>query len=242
VQQHRTHGSSGDDLLSMLMSARDENGRGGLSDVDVRDEALTILLAGHETTANALAWTFYILQRRPDIEAALQRHVDDVLGGRDVTFDDVGKLDYVRATFAETMRLYPPAWITSREAIAPVTVGGVYVAAGDLVIVAPYVTHRDPRYWDDPERYDPQRFAGGGGPRERYAYFPFGGGSRMCIGDSFAWTEGVIALATIAQRVRLERVAGDPDVGIRPVVTLRPRTPIRARVRARAAVGAAATA
>jgi cytochrome P450 len=236
VEHHRTHGSSGDDLLSMLMSARDENGRGGLSDEEIRDEALTILLAGHETTANALAWTFYVLQRRPDVEADLARHVAEVIGDRDVTFDDVVKLDYVRAVFAETMRVYPPAWITSREVLAPVTVGGVGMAPGDQVIVSPYVTHRDRRYWDDPETYDPSRFTGDGGPRERYAYFPFGGGSRMCIGDSFAWTEGVIALATIAQRVRLEHVPGDPEVAVQPVVTLRPKTPIRAKVRARRAV------
>jgi cytochrome P450 len=236
VEHHRAHGSSGDDLLSMLMSARDENGRGGLTDDEIRDEALTILLAGHETTANALAWTFYILQRRPDVEAELQRHVAEVLGDRDVTFDDVAKLDYLRAVFAETMRIYPPAWITSREVLAPVTVGGVDMAPRDQVIVSPYVTHRDPQYWNDPQTYDPVRFTNGGGPRERYAYFPFGGGSRMCIGDSFAWTEGVIVLATIAQRVRLERVPGDPDVGVKPVVTLRPASAIRARVRIRRAV------
>jgi cytochrome P450 len=134
------------------------------------------------------------------------------------------------------MRLYPPAWITSREVVAPVTVGGVAMAPRDQVIVSPYVTHRDPRYWDDPETYDPSRFTNNGGPRERYAYFPFGGGSRMCIGDSFAWTEGVIALATIAQRVRLERVPGDPDVAVQPVVTLRPLTAIRAKVRVRGPV------
>jgi cytochrome P450 len=142
------------------------------------------------------------------------------------------------------MRLYPPAWITSREALAPVTIGGVVLRAGDLAIVSPYVTHRDPRFWPDPERYDPSRFLGaiGGhaapistgpvGERERYAYFPFGGGSRMCIGDSFAWTEGVIALATIVQSVRLERI-GTGDIKPLALVTLRPRTPIAARVRRR---------
>jgi cytochrome P450 len=240
VAQHRAEGIERGDLVSMLLAARDENGRGGLSDESVRDEALTILLAGHETTANALAWTFYVLQRRPDVEAALQCHVDAVIGDRPVTFDDVGRLDYVRAVFAETMRLYPPAWITSREALVPVTIGGVALRAGDLAIISPYVTHRDPRFWPDPERYDPSRFLGAIGghaaseqkPRERYAYFPFGGGSRMCIGDSFAWTEGVIALATIAQNVRLERI-GSGDVEPRALVTLRPRTPIAARVRRR---------
>jgi len=233
VRQYRANSSAGDDLLSMLLAARDENGRGGLTDDEVRDEALTILLAGHETTANALAWTFYVLQRRPDVEAALHRYVDETLGDRPVTFEDVGKLEFVRAVFAETMRLYPPAWITSREALEPVTIGGVDVAERDLVILSPYVTHRDPRYWSDPDRYDPARFMDGAPPRERYAYFPFGGGTRMCIGDSFAWTEGVIALATIAQRVRLERIPGDREVAARPLVTLRPRTPIRARVRVR---------
>jgi cytochrome P450 len=233
IARHRAEGIERGDLVSMLLSARDESGRGGLTDEEVRDEALTILLAGHETTANALAWTFYMLQRRPDVEAALHRHVDDVLGDRAVTFDDVPRLDYARAVFAETMRLYPPAWITSREALVPVTIGGVTLRAGDLAIVSPYVTHRDPRFWPDAERYDPARFLDER-PRERYAYFPFGGGSRMCIGDSFAWTEGVIALATIARRVRLERI-GSGDVEPRPLVTLRPRTSIAARVRRRRA-------
>ena len=236
VQRHRTDGVDRGDLLSMLLSARDEDGRGGLSDDEIRDEALTILLAGHETTANALAWTFYLLQRHPEIEAALHRHVDEVLEGRDVTFDDVAKLDYARAIFAETMRLYPPAWVTSREAMKPVTIGGVELATGDLAIVSPYVTHRDARVWPNPEAFDPQRFLDGR-PRERYAYFPFGGGSRMCIGDSFAWTEGVIAIATIAQRARLERTS-ESEVDIRPLVTLRPRTPIAARVRLRRPVPA----
>jgi cytochrome P450 len=232
VAHHRAEGGERGDLVSMLLAARDENGRGGLSDNEVLDEALTILLAGHETTANALAWTIYVLQRRPDLEAALQQHVDEALGGRAVTFDDLPRLDYTRAVFAETLRLYPPAWVTSREALDPVTVGGVVIKKGDLVIVSPYVTQRDPRFWPDAERYEPARFLDEG-PRERYAYFPFGGGSRMCIGDSFAWTEGVIALATIAQRVRLERI-GSGEVEPLPRVTLRPRTPIAARVRRRA--------
>ncbi len=216
------------DLLSMLLSARDEHGRGGLDDEQIRDEALTILLAGHETTANALAWAFYLLQRHPQIEAALHRHVDDVLEGRDATFDDVPKLDYARAVFAEAMRLYPPAWATSREAQGDVTIGGVPLARGDVAIVSQYVTQRDPRFWRDPERFEPARFLEGA-PQEKYAYFPFGGGSRICVGESFAWTEGIIAIATIAQRVRLERV-GTNDVPTLGRVTLRPRAPIAARV------------
>jgi cytochrome P450 len=217
----------------MLLSARDENGRGGLTDEQVRDEALTILLAGHETTANALAWTFYLLQRHPDVEAALYRHVDDVLEGRPVDFEDVPRLEYVRAVFAEAMRLYPPAWVTSREALEPVTIGGVDLARRDIAILSQYATHRDPRFWTDPERFDPSRFTRGE-PHEKYAYFPFGGGTRICIGESFAWTEGIIAIATIAQRVRLERIGSD-DVRTSGLVTLRPRTPIRARVALRSA-------
>ena len=231
IASHRNEGTDRGDLLSMLLSARDDDGRGGFDDEQVRDEALTILLAGHETTANALAWTFYLLQRHPDIEAALYRHVDEVLEGRTVDFDDIPRLDYVRAVFAEAMRLYPPAWVTSREALHPVTIGGVRFEAGDVAIVSQYVTHRDPRFWNEPERFEPARFLEGA-PQEKYAYFPFGGGTRLCIGESFAWMEGVLVLATFLQKWRLRLVPGQ-RIAPQPLITLRPKYGMRMQIEAR---------
>jgi len=231
IAAHRADGADRGDVLSMLLGARDDES-GALDDEQIRDEAMTILLAGHETTANALAWTFYLLQRHPDVEAKLLAHIDDVLDGRAPTIDDVPKLGYVRAVLSEVMRLYPPAWITGRRATAAVDVGGYRMRAGDVALVSQYVMHRSARYWPDPDRFDPERFVS---PSQRppFAYFPFGGGTRICIGESFAWTEGIIVLATILSRVRLER-RDAADVETLPLVTLRPRSPIHARVRARA--------
>ena len=231
IAEHRAEGSDRGDVLSMLLGARDAEVRGGMSDAQVRDEAMTILLAGHETTANALAWTFYLLQRNPEVAGKLYAHVDAVLGERTPSLDDVPHLGYVRAVLSETMRLYPPAWITARRATERVNVGGYAIERGDIAIVSQYVTHRDPRFWPQAERFMPERFESGSS-RERFTYFPFGGGTRTCIGEAFAWTEGILVVATVAQRVRLEH-AGDGDVATLPLVTLRPRSAIRARVRAR---------
>jgi cytochrome P450 len=229
IAEHRAGGGDPDDLLSMLLGASDDDGA-RMDDAQIRDEALTILLAGHETTANAIAWTFYLLQRHPAIEQKLRAHVDDVLGGTDATVADVPRLDYVRAVFAETLRLYPPAWVTARRALHDVEVGPYRVARGDIVIVSQYVSQRDPRYFERPEDFDPERWFAEAPPK--FAYFPFGGGNRLCIGESFAWMEGIIALSTIVQRVRLVRI-GDDDVDMLPLVTLRPRSAIRATVRVR---------
>jgi cytochrome P450 len=226
IAEHRAGGGDPDDLLSMLLASTDDD-QVGLSDAQVRDEAMTILLAGHETTANALAWTFYLLQRHPDVEARLHAHIDEVIGDRDPTIEDLPHLDYARAVFAETMRLYPPAWITGRRAIRDVEIGPYSLRRGDLVIVSQYISHRDPRFFPEPERFLPDRWFGEA-PR-KFAYFPFGGGNRLCIGESFAWMEGVLALATIARTTRLGRI-GEGDVATLPLVTLRPRSPIHARV------------
>jgi cytochrome P450 len=231
IAEHRADGKDRGDVLSMLLGARDEDAQGGMNDAQIRDEVMTMLLAGHETTANALAWTFYLLQRYPEVEAALHAHVGAVLGERTPTIDDVPHLNYVRAVFAETMRLYPPAWITARRATERVRVGGYALEPRDIAIVSQYVTHRDPRFWPEPDRFVPERFLDGT-PRERFAYFPFGGGTRTCIGETFAWTEGILVIATVAQRVRLERV-DEGDVPTLPLVTLRPRSAIRARVKVR---------
>ncbi|MBD5634591.1 MAG: cytochrome P450 [Candidatus Eremiobacteraeota bacterium] len=230
IAEHRSGGGDSGDLLSMLLASDDERGR--LSDEQVRDEAMTILLAGHETTANALAWTFYMLQRNPQIEARLYAQVDEVLGDREATVDDLPRLDYVRAVFSETLRLYPPAWITARRARRTVDVGPYTLDRGDIAIVSQYVSHRDPRYFAQPEKYEPERWLGEAPPK--FAYFPFGGGNRLCIGESFAWMEGVLAIATIVRRMRMCRV-DDTDVATLPLVTLRPRSPIRARVELRPA-------
>ncbi|MDQ2857445.1 MAG: cytochrome P450 [Candidatus Eremiobacteraeota bacterium] len=230
ISEHRGGGGDSADLLSMLLSTRDDAGA-HMDDAQITSEALTILLAGHETTANAIAWTFYLLQRHPDIEAKLYEHVTAVLGDRDATLADVPELAYVRAVFSETMRLYPPAWVTARRALERVTVGPYALARGDIAIVSQYVSHRDPRYFEEPERFVPERWFGP--PPPKFAYFPFGGGNRLCIGESFAWMEGVLVLATIVRRVRLERLDDEP-VATLPLVTLRPRTPIYARVTARA--------
>ncbi len=231
IREHRAGAGDPGDLLSMLLEARDESGGGALSDEAIRDEALTILLAGHETTANAIAWAFYLLERHPESSARLYAHVDEVLGRRTATAADVPRLDYVRAVFAETMRLYPPAWVTARRALEPVEIGPLRLARGDIAIVCQYVSQRDPRFFPEPERFDPERWFGP--PPPKFAYFPFGGGTRLCIGEQFAWMEGILVLATIAQRARLARVDAT-DVATLPLVTLRPRTPIRARVELRA--------
>ena len=230
MAEHRATGRDAGDLLSMLLGARDGEGA-QMSDRQIRDEALTILLAGHETTANAIAWAFYLLQRHPDVEARLHAHLDDVLGDRDPTLDDLPRLTFVYAIFAETMRLYPPAWITARRALVDTTVNAYPIARGDLVVVSQYVTQRNPRYWAEPDRFDPDRWRAGP-PAEKFAYFPFGGGNRLCIGERFAWMEGQLVLATIARRVRLAPLDIEP-VEVQPFVTLRPRTPIRARVEPR---------
>jgi len=227
MEEHRRDGRDLGDLLSMLIESREADGE-RLSESQIRDEALTILLAGHETTANAMSWTFYLLQRHPDVEEKLRAHVDAVLGGRDATLEDFNALDYVRAVVSESMRLYPPAWLTGRKALMDTTIGPYPMKKNEFVLVSQYVTHRNARYWRDPDTFDPDRWKNGA-PKERFAYFPFGGGNRLCIGERFAWLEAVLAIATIVQRVRLERV-DEGDVNYEPLVTLRPAGPVRAKV------------
>jgi cytochrome P450 len=214
----------------MLLATRDDENGAGMSDTQIRDEAMTILLAGHETTANAMTWAFYLLQRHPAIADRMYAQVDDVLGDRDATLEDLPRLDFVHAVFSEALRLYPPAWVVARRAIEATRIGGYPIKRGDVVVASQYVTHRNPRFFRDPDRFDPERFLGTTYPK--FAYFPFGGGNRLCIGERFAWTEGVLAMATIAQRVRFQAVDSEP-VGTVPLVTLRPSRAIRARVAVR---------
>ena len=215
------------DLLSMLLLAQDEEAPEGelrgMTDEQLRDEAMTIFLAGHETTANALAWTWYLLSAHPEAEAKLHAELDETLGGRLPKVDDVPRLRYAEMIFAESMRLYPPAYVLGRRALGDYEIAGCPVPAGALLLMSQYVMHRDARYFPEPEKFDPARWtpeAQAGRPK--FSYFPFGGGPRQCIGEGFAWMEGVLLIATIAQRWRLRLVPGHP-VELQPLVTLRPK-------------------
>lgn len=224
IAERRASGELGDDLLSMLLAARDEEGDGaGMSDRQLRDEAMTIFLAGHETTANALTWTWYLLSQHPEVERLLHDEVDRVLGGRAATVADLGELKYCESVFAEAMRLYPPAWAVGRQALEDFAAGEFVVPAGTMVLMSQWVVHRDERFWPDPQRFDPERWTPEArASRPKFAYFPFGGGARVCIGEPFAWMEGVLLLATIAQQWRFE-LASDARVEPQPLITLRPR-------------------
>jgi cytochrome P450 len=234
IADRRASGVDGGDLLSMLLLARDTEGDGGaMTDLQLRDEALTILLAGHETTANALSWTFYLLAQHPDVATRLHAEIDTVLGDRPATADDATRLVYARAVLAESMRLYPPAWTVGRKPLEDVALGGYRIPRHSLVLMSQWVVHRDPRWWPDPERFDPDRWlADAQASRPRLAYFPFGAGTRVCIGEAFAWMEGLVVLATLAKRWQLG-LAGDQPVTPFPVITLRPRTGIRMTAYAR---------
>lgn len=197
------------DLLEMLMAARDEGDGAGMNDRQLRDEVVTMFVAGHETTARALSWAFYLLDRHPDVESRLHEEVDTVLNGRIPVLADVPKLAYTRMILDETLRLYPPVWITNREVVADDEVMGYHVPAGSFVTVSPYLTHRHPQFWEQPEQFEPERFSPEqSAGRPHYAYFPFLGGPHQCIGKDFALLEATLILAMTAQRYRLRHVPG----------------------------------
>ncbi|MEP6635165.1 MAG: cytochrome P450 [Acidobacteriota bacterium] len=224
IEERRRSGEDRGDLLSMLLLAQDEEGDGGqMTDVQLRDEALTIFLAGHETTSNALTWTWYLLSQNPEVEARLHEELDQTLNGRLPNFDDVARLKYCEQVLAESMRLYPPAWALGRMAIDDYEVGGYHVPKKSLVLMSQYVMHHDERYFPDAERFDPERWTPAAREaRPQFSYFPFGGGPRRCIGEGFAWMEGTLLLATIAQQWQLRLVPGHP-VALKPLITLRPK-------------------
>ncbi len=227
IADRRTSGRDHGDLLSMLLTAQDEDDGGVMTDRQVRDEAMTIFLAGHETTANALTWTWYLVGESPAVEAAMHEEIDRVLQGRLPTMADIGSLPYVERVVTESMRLYPPAWIIGRRALGEYPIGNYVAPAGALFLVSPYLVQRDARYYPEPERFHPDRWT----PEFRaalpkFAYFPFGGGPRQCIGESFAWMELVLLVATIAQQWRMRLVPGHPVVP-QPVVTLRTKYGMR---------------
>jgi cytochrome P450 len=221
------------DLLSMLVRSESDQAEDGLSDAEIRDEALTLLLAGHETTANALMWTWYLLGQAPDAAAAVHDEVDRVLNGGRATVDMVEALPSVTRVVTESLRLFPPAWSIGRRAKEACEIGGYTIPAKSIVFMSQWTMHRDPRFYEHPERFMPERWT-----REfrsslpRYAYFPFGGGPRHCIGESFAWMELVLIVATIAQRWAFELVPGHP-IATQPLLTLRSKHGMRMTVRAR---------
>lgn len=234
IEERRRSGEDRGDLLSMLLLVQDEEGDGGgMTDLQLRDEAMTIFLAGHETTANAMAWTWYLLAQHPEVARELRRVVDEVLGDRLPTADDYPRLQYVEQVLAESMRLFPPAWAVSRLAIENVQLGEWNVPKGAVVVASQSVMHRDARYWPEPERFDPSRFAPDAKlSRPKMAYFPFGSGPRICIGEGFAWMEGVLLLATLAQKWEMQLLSR--DVQTQASITLRPRGGIAMRMIARA--------
>jgi cytochrome P450 len=226
IRQRRASGEDRGDLLSTLIHARDEDG-GRMTDRQLRDEALTMLLAGHETTALALSWTWFLLSRHPEAAAKLAAEWQAVLGGRSPTVADLPQLRYTEMALQESLRLYPPAYVSGREALRDGVLGGYRVPAGTSVMISQWLLHRDPRYFDRPGQFDPERWADGLAQRlPKFAYFPFGGGPRVCIGRSFALMEATLVLATIGQQFRLDLEPGH-EVTPWPSFTLRPRQGVK---------------
>ncbi len=222
-ERRQSHEDRGDFLSMLLMAQDDEGGTGRMTDEQVRDEALTIFLAGHETTATALTWTWYLLSQHPDIEAKLHAEIDEVLAGRLPTFEDVPRLRYTEMVFAEAMRLYPPAWMIGRRALADHAIAGQAMKSGDLVLLNEFIVHHDERWFPDPYKFDPERWTPEAKEaRPKFSYFPFGGGTRTCIGEAFAWMEAALLIATIAQQWQ-PRLAPGHVVEKFPLVTLRPK-------------------
>ena len=221
VRTHRLGEGRADNLLGMLTAATDEESGTGLSDQELRNEVITMMMAGHETTANAMTWTWYLLSQHAEVEARMHAEIDAVLGERLPSAADLESLVYTRRVLTEAMRLYPPAWSTSRTALEPIELGGHRIPKGTLLFVSQWICHRDPRWFDEPEVFRPERWNDGWQPRKG-AYFPFGAGPRQCIGERFAWMEGVLLLAFLGRRWRFRLVEGHRVVP-QAMVTLRPK-------------------
>lgn len=227
IAEHRASGIDRGDLLSMLVRSRDSEDRSGMTDEQLRDEALTIFLAGYETVANALAWTWLLLAENPEAEAKLHEELDRVLKGRLPSLEDLPNLGYTEMTLAESMRLYPPAWAMGRQAVRDVTIGPYLLPAGTYFFFSQYLIQRSAEHFPDPLRFRPERFAPENAARlPKFVYFPFGAGSRQCIGEAFAWMETKLVLATLAQRWKLRLVPGQ-RIEVQPKITLRPKYGIR---------------
>jgi cytochrome P450 len=234
INERRASGKDFGDLLSMLLLAQDEETGGSMTDKQVRDECLTLFLAGHETTANALTWTFYQLSQNPAAEAKFHAELDAVLGGKALTPEDYPRLKYTEAVLAESMRLFPPAWTVGRLAVEDHEFNGYPIAKKSLVLASQLVMHRDPRYWENAEEFIPERWetlsikeAG-----NKFIYFPFSKGVRSCIGEGFAWMEGVLLLAILGRKWRL-RLAPGQKIGLQAMVTLRPKYGMKMRIEKR---------
>jgi cytochrome P450 len=223
IAERESRGDLPGDLLSMLMSARDEDTAEGMNRRQLRDELITMIFAGYETTATALSWAWCFLSTHPMAAARLRSELKAVLGGKPPAYEDLQRLNYTRMVVQETIRLMPPVWVGTRKAIADDEIGGYHVPANTVVTFSPYVTHRRGDYWENPEGFDPERFSPErSGETHRYAYFPFGGGPRQCIGNVFAMIEAQLILAAVAQRYRLDLVPGHPVEPL-PFGILRPR-------------------
>jgi cytochrome P450 len=224
INERRQDNQQHDDLLAMLMEARDEETGEGMNDKLLRDQVMTLMLAGHETTSVALSWIFHLLSTHEPVLEQLLAEVDEVLGGGVPTMEDVRDLVYTRMVIDEALRLYPPAYAMARWANEADVVGGYDVGPNSAITLVSYLTHRHPDFWPEPEKFDPQRFSAENvAGRPRFAYVPFGGGPRQCIGNSFALTEATLLLATIAQRYRPEPVPGHKPE-LEPLITLRPKS------------------
>ena len=233
IQERREDDRDRGDLLSMLMLARDDDGQ-PMTEHQLRDEVITLLLAGHETTALALSWTWYLLSQYPDVDAKLAAELRDVLGGRAPAVNDLPHLVLTEQVVTEAMRLYPPAWGIGREALADCEIGGYAIPAGTTIIISPWVLHRDQRFFEHPNEFRPARWRGDFARQlPRFAYMPFGGGPRICIGNRFAMMEAVLILATVAQNFRLQW-HGTRPVEPLPSITLRPKGGVWLKLAARA--------
>jgi len=232
IEERRASGRDAGDLLSMLLNAQDEDGS-RMTDRQLRDEAITLFLAGHETTAITLSWTWWLLALHPQVEAKLHAELEAQLAGRAPAMEDLPQLPYLDRVLTESMRLYPPAWGMARMAVEDAEIGGYRIPKGAGISLAQWVVHRDPRWFENPEEFRPERWENDFAKKiPRFAYFPFGGGPRQCIGNSFAQMEAALILATIAQRFRLRLVPGHPVVPM-PTITLRPKHGIRVTLESR---------
>ncbi len=224
IEERRRRPGLHNDLLSMLLAAQDTEGDGGqMTNLQLRDEVMTLFLAGHETTANALTWTWYLLSQNPEIEARFHTEIDQLPKGKVSSAEDLPLLAYTEKVFAESMRLFPPAWLIGRRALRDYEIPPYRIPARSLVLMSQYVMHRDERYYPDASQFDPERWTPEAkAARPKFAFFPFGGGPRQCIGDGFAWMEGVLLLATLGRKWKFRLVPGH-RVEMQPLVTLRPK-------------------
>lgn len=231
IREHHENGAMGTDLLATLMQVRDEHGN-AMSDQQLRDEAVTLLLAGHETTALALSWSFYLLSLNPQVADKLEEELERELAGQAPGVGDLKTLRYTEAVILEAMRVFPPAFGIGREAVNDCEIGGYHVPAGTTIFMSAWVVHRDPRFYEEPDAFRPERWLDGLADRlPRHAYMPFGGGPRICIGNNFAMMEAILLLASIAQRYRLEKIT-DAAILPFPSITLRPTGGVPLRVTA----------